>query len=46
MTAQLHTIIIGGGLSGLTIGHKLKTHAPDHRFLLLEKSDRTGGAIR
>lgn len=46
MTAQLDTIIIGGGLSGLTIGHKLKTHAPDHRFLLLEKSDRTGGAIR
>lgn len=46
MTAHLDTIIIGGGLSGLTIAHKLKTHAPGHRFLVLEKSDRTGGAIR
>lgn len=46
MTAQFDTIIVGGGLSGLTIAHKLKTHAPDHRFLVLEKSGRTGGAIR
>ena len=46
MTEQLDTIIIGGGLSGLTIAHQLKTHSPGHRFLLLEKSERTGGAIR
>ena len=46
MTDHLDTIIIGGGLSGLTIAHTLKTHAPDHRFLLIEKSMHTGGAIQ
>lgn len=46
MTEHLDTIIIGGGLSGLTIAHTLKTHAPGHRFALIEKSPQTGGAVR
>lgn len=46
MTEQLDTLIIGGGLSGLTIAHKLKTGSPGHRFLVLEKAAATGGAIR
>lgn len=45
MTEHIDTIIVGGGLSGLTIAHTLKTRAPGHRFLLMEKSERTGGAI-
>ncbi len=46
MTRQTDTIIIGGGLSGLTIAHKLRTSCYGHRFVLLEKSDSTGGVIR
>lgn len=38
------SVIIGGGLSGLTVAWKLK-QLPDHSFLLLEKTDRSGGAI-
>lgn len=41
-----NTIIIGGGLSGLTVAHKLRLHDPDHSLLVLEKSDRTGGVIQ
>ncbi len=46
MTTHFDTIIIGGGLSGLTVAHKLRLHDPQHRFLLLEKNDSTGGVIR
>ncbi len=46
MTEQLDTLIIGGGLSGLTVAHKLRTHSPGHRYLVLEKSASTGGVIR
>ena len=46
MNRQFDTIIIGGGLSGLTVGHKLLYNNPDHRFLILEKEGRTGGAIQ
>ncbi|MEN8190589.1 MAG: protoporphyrinogen oxidase [Thermodesulfobacteriota bacterium] len=38
------TLIIGAGLSGLTVAWKLK-QIPDHSLLLLEKSDRSGGAV-
>jgi len=38
------TLIIGAGLSGLTVAWKLK-QIPGHSILLLEQSDRTGGAI-
>jgi oxygen-dependent protoporphyrinogen oxidase len=45
MTEHFDTIIVGGGLSGLTIAHTLKTLTSGHRILLIEKSIRTGGAI-
>jgi oxygen-dependent protoporphyrinogen oxidase len=40
------TIIIGAGLTGLVIAHKLKKSQPDHRLLLVEKSAATGGVIK
>jgi len=46
MSTHYQTIIIGGGLSGLTVAHKLRVQAPEHRFLLLEKNGSTGGVIR
>jgi oxygen-dependent protoporphyrinogen oxidase len=46
MNRQYQTIIIGGGLSGLTVAHKLRLHDPDHRFCIMEKGDRTGGVIQ
>ncbi|MFH2131974.1 MAG: protoporphyrinogen oxidase [bacterium] len=39
-------IIVGAGLSGLSIAHFLKKLRPDLELLLLEKSDRPGGAIQ
>ena len=39
------TIIIGAGLTGLVIGHKLKLQHPDHEVVVLEKSTRSGGVI-
>ncbi len=44
-TVQKDTLIIGAGISGLTLAWKLK-QIPGHSFLLLERSDRAGGAIR
>src|SRR5665647_2312758 len=41
----MDTLIIGGGLSGLTVAHKLQHSCPEHQFLVLEKSDRAGGVI-
>jgi oxygen-dependent protoporphyrinogen oxidase len=38
------TLIIGAGLSGLTVAWKLK-QIPEHSFLLLEQSKKAGGAI-
>ncbi len=38
------TLIIGAGLSGLTVAWKLK-QIPGHSILLLEQSERAGGAI-
>jgi oxygen-dependent protoporphyrinogen oxidase len=40
------TIIIGAGLSGLTVAHKLRTAGYGHRYVVLEKADSTGGVIR
>ncbi len=45
MNDHYQTIIIGGGLSGLTVAHKLRLTKPNHRFLVIEKSGRTGGVI-
>jgi oxygen-dependent protoporphyrinogen oxidase len=46
MNKHYQTLILGGGLSGLTVGHKLRLHNPGHRFCVLEKGPRTGGVIR
>jgi oxygen-dependent protoporphyrinogen oxidase len=46
MNKQYQTIILGGGLSGLTVAHKLRLNNPGHRFCILEKGCRTGGVIR
>lgn len=46
MTTHFDTIIVGAGLSGLTVAHKLRLHDPNHRFLILEKESSTGGVIK
>jgi protoporphyrinogen/coproporphyrinogen III oxidase len=43
---KIDTLIVGAGLSGLTVAHKLRIRYYGHNFLLLEKEGRTGGAIR
>lgn len=42
---DLQTLIVGGGLSGLTLAHTLRTRQPQHRLLVLEKEAQTGGVI-
>ncbi len=46
MTKHVDTLIIGAGLSGLTIAHKLKTQSDNLSFLVLEKNSTPGGVIR
>ena len=41
----MDTLIIGGGLSGLTVAHKLRQFYPEQQTLILEKSERAGGVI-
>lgn len=45
MNDHYQTIIIGGGLSGLTVAHKLRLQKPHHRFVVVEQSGQTGGVI-
>ncbi len=45
MNQQLDTIIIGAGISGLTVAHKLNLKHPDRKLLILEKGSRAGGCI-
>lgn len=45
MVHHKDTIVIGAGLTGLVIGHKLKSLQSDHEVALLEKSNRCGGVI-
>lgn len=44
--SRLDTLIIGSGISGLTVAHKLMTADPQHRLLVVDKGERAGGAIR
>jgi protoporphyrinogen/coproporphyrinogen III oxidase len=46
MSQDYQTIILGGGLSGLTIAHRLRQDNPDHRLLLLDQAKQPGGVIR
>jgi oxygen-dependent protoporphyrinogen oxidase len=46
MSQDYQTIILGGGLSGLTIAHRLRQDNPDHRLLLLDQAKHPGGVIR
>lgn len=41
----MDTLIIGGGLSGLTVAHKLRHLCPEQQTIILEKSERAGGVI-
>lgn len=43
---DVDVIIAGAGLSGLSVAHFLKKLRPDLSLLLLEKTDRVGGAIQ
>jgi oxygen-dependent protoporphyrinogen oxidase len=38
-------VIVGGGLSGLSLAHRLQQAAPQVEITLLEKGDRPGGKI-
>ena len=46
MKNSINTLIIGGGLSGLTVAHFLKKYQPGVKISILEKSSSPGGAIR
>lgn len=43
---KLDTIIVGAGLTGLTVAHKLRLQDEGHRLLIIDKADTPGGAIR
>ena len=46
MANEIDTLIIGGGLSGLTVAHFLKKFQPGGEIVILEKASSPGGAIR
>lgn len=46
MTHTLDTIIVGAGLSGLTVAHKLRLKDKRHKLLLIDKNEQPGGVIR
>ncbi len=43
---KFHTIIVGGGLSGLTVAHRIALDDPQHDFCLLEATPQCGGVIQ
>lgn len=43
MHTEVNTVIIGSGLTGLVLGHKLKQKGTD--FKILEKNEKPGGVI-
>ena len=46
MENPIDTLIIGGGLTGLTVAHFLQKYQPEATISILEKSSSPGGAIR
>jgi len=46
MTVSSDTIIVGAGLTGLAIAHRLMRLDPGHRLVVLEKESVGGGVIR
>jgi oxygen-dependent protoporphyrinogen oxidase len=46
MKNSIETLIIGGGLSGLTVAHFLQKYRPRAKITILEKGVTPGGAIR
>ena len=45
MNPHYHTVIIGAGLSGLVVAHRLRQQRPGLSLAVLEKSGRCGGVI-
>ena len=46
MIETVDVAIVGGGLAGLTTAYRIVSDAPKLRTVVLEESDRVGGAIR
>lgn len=46
MDGLYDVVIIGGGLSGLSAAHFVQKHMPEATLCILEKSTRTGGAVK
>ena len=46
MEGRYDVVIIGGGLSGLSVAHFLRTLLSDLKVLVIEKSARPGGAVQ
>ncbi len=46
MAKIIDTIIVGGGLSGLTVAHKLKLKNKLHKLLIIDQAKQLGGAIK
>lgn len=46
MENTFDVIIVGGGLSGLSVAHFLDKQRPDLKVCVLEKDERPGGAIK
>jgi len=46
MENSIDTLIIGAGLSGLTVAHFLQKYRPEAKITILEKGSSPGGAIR
>ena len=44
--SQYDTIVVGGGLSGLSTAHFIRKFKPGAKILILEKQSSTGGAIQ
>lgn len=43
--ASVDIVIVGGGISGIYLGHQLKEYHPNLSFLLLEKDSQIGGRL-